>query len=283
MSKFVSGPALLAKCRAGRGAIVVLEGETVDDDPFFYNLWFGDLAREVSFEPQNGWAKVVSAVKELREAIPDRHVFGIIDRDFAEEATLSAQAESVPADGVFRTRWYTLENYLLEPKGWQRCAQALCRGNAPEGWRTAAEIAARIDEAYRRCLRVGAYNRVVWEEHGREPGHGGRCLEYVDHSDGLKDAPEQRLLEWGKQRGAPRPLDEMFEAHLAQLEREPPELWPCWVSGKAVLKSFLAEFPAWKGQRPTAGVLISLYLDKHPTPPPELADLIGRLVAASRR
>ena len=65
---------------AGSGVCVIVEGQTEQDDAWFYNYWFGDRARQVTFFPQNGWEHVVDAVAELRARF--KMVYGIIDRDF---------------------------------------------------------------------------------------------------------------------------------------------------------------------------------------------------------
>jgi hypothetical protein len=56
---YVQGPALPTECAAGSGVIVIVEGETYQDDYYIFTRWFGGRAREVSFFPQNGWKKVV--------------------------------------------------------------------------------------------------------------------------------------------------------------------------------------------------------------------------------
>lgn len=283
MSKYLSGPALVAKCRAGRGAIVVLEGEDHHEDPYFYGRWFGDLARQVSFEPQNGWEKVVKAVAELREAIPDRPVFGIVDRDFTDATVLEVQERDVPVDGVFRTRWYTLENYLLDPEGWAACAQVINRGQAPDPWATRDAVAARIESAYRACLRVAAWNLSVREECARAPGHPLGSLRFREHPDAVKPADLAELAEWGRQRDAPQLLADCFAAHLARFDALQPSEWPCWVTGKAVLKVLLRDFPVPRGRLPHHEVLINWYLDRHSTPPAELAALVRRIVKLAAR
>lgn len=283
MNRYLSGQALVAKCRAGRGAIVVLEGETEHDDPYFYGRWFGDLAREVSFEPQNGWEKVVVAVKELREAIPDRPVFGIVDRDFADEAVVAGQERAVPIDGVFRTRRYTLENYLLDPVGWAKCAAMMRRGTAPEPWASVDGIAAKLAEAYRACAGVAAWNWVVSAECRRDPQSLVGSPGHREHPDALPKDPEQVLLTWGLQRAAPRSLAEEFSAHLARVRQMDVQEQSCWVTGKAVLKVFLRDFPVPVGPRIHNEVLTNLYLNAHPTPPGELAGLVRRIITLAGR
>lgn len=283
MSKYVSGQALVTKCRAGRGVLVMVEGETEHDDPYVYGRWFGDLAREVSFFPQNGWEKVVVAVNELREAIPDRHVFGIVDRDFADDAILTAQEQATPADGVFRTRRYTLENYLLEPEGWAAVAAMVHRGAAPGLWATIEGVTAMISEAYRACVRLAAWNWIVSTECRRAPQHTIGSLGHKEHPDALPGDPAQALLVWGLQRAAPSSLADEFVACLARLERMDLQQQSNWVTGKTVLKVLLRDFPMPVGPRPHINVLMNLYLTVHPTPPAELAGLVRRIITLSVR
>ena len=95
-----------AKWRAaGSGVCVIVEGETEQDDPWYYNKWFSDLAREVTFFHQDGWLQVVTAVAQLRQLLGEKKVYGIIDRDF--ETPVYAP---FPPDGLVRTQKYTLEN-----------------------------------------------------------------------------------------------------------------------------------------------------------------------------
>lgn len=283
MNRYVSGQALVTKCRTGRGAIVVLEGETEHDDPYFYGRWFGDLARQVSFFPQNGWEKVVVAVKELREAIPDRPVFGIVDRDFADGAVVEAQEHAVPADGVFRTRRYTLENYLLDPVGWAKCAATLHRGTAPAPWDHAEGVAAKLEQAYRACAGVAAWNVIVSAECRREPQHPVGSPGYREHPDALPKDPAQELMRWGAQRAAPRSLADEFSARLARMQQMNVQELSCWVTGKAVLKVFLRDFPVPFGPRIHNEVLKNLYLNAHPAPPDELDGLVRRIITLAGR
>lgn len=283
MSKFVSGHALVTKCRAGRGAIVVLEGEDSEDDPFVYGRWFGDLATRISFFPQNGYEKVRKAVEYLREQIPDRPVYGVIDRDFADEALLVAQEQGTPSDGVFRTRWYTLENYLLDPEGWAALARAANRARVPETWATREAVSARLEAAYRACLKVAAWNLVVHDECRRDPGHPVKSLGHREHPDGVPKNAAEQLGAWGRDRGAPQLLADRFIAQAARLEALQPSEWPCWVTGKAVLKVFLRDFPVHWGPVPHPWVLVNLYLNGHSTPPGELAALVRRILELAGR
>lgn len=116
--------ALLESVRAGTAALVVVEGETKNDDPKIYGRWFGHLARDLSFVHQDGYRRVQKAVAYLREHAPGRPVFGLIDRDFTsrDETDVDAELER----GLFRTGWYTLENYFFaDTAAWAQVVELL--------------------------------------------------------------------------------------------------------------------------------------------------------------
>jgi len=275
VSRYPEGDALLAVCRAGLGKLVIVEGETEDEDPWFYGRWFGDLARELTFIPQNGHEKVVKAVQDLRSRLsPAREVYGIRDRDFSDEAAWQAQAQAMPADGVLFTRWYTLENYLLSAEGWFRVVGAMHR-RLPEGWDTEAAIEALIAEAYRECLPLAAWNYTVRTECQRLPKDG---LRHVEHPKALPQRPDETLAEWGRTRRAPRPLDEVYKERLESLSAAVQSELPCWVTGKAVLKVLLERLPVPSGPRPIASLLVNLYMREYPRPSDEHTALVRRIL-----
>src|SRR5437588_11652686 len=106
--------------RAGSPVAVIVEGEDVGDDAWVYgDPWFGSRAREVRFFGQDGWSRVLEAVTALRIVLPGFPIFGIIDRDFTEDAELDALVPS----GVYRSRLYSVENYLLDPPCWHAVFQ----------------------------------------------------------------------------------------------------------------------------------------------------------------
>ncbi|MEM9463533.1 MAG: DUF4435 domain-containing protein [Myxococcota bacterium] len=274
------GGALLAECAAGRGAIVIVEGEHREDDEYFYNHWFGALGPQISFFAQNGWERVVEAVAELRPQLPHRPVFGIIDRDFADESRLLAQYQHPPTDGIYRLTRYTLENYLLEPNGWHAVIDTLTRGNPPGGWTSPAEVAAQIDAAYRRCIVLAAWNRTVHDELTRQ---SGQSIGFRDHPAALAHVdPAQQLATWGRSRDPPHPLYEVFAEHRIRLERAEPTQWPIEITGKAVLKVLLRQLQLATSQIPFE-TLCTWYLHLHPTPHPEIAAVINAILDAAAR
>lgn len=276
---YLQGGALLTACAAGRGAIVVVEGEHRQDDEFFYNQWFGTYGPRISFFAQNGWGEVVDAVADLRNQLSHRAIFGIIDRDFADEASIIEQALRVPPDGIYRTRLYTLENYLLEPEGWHRTVQLLTRGAPPQGWSTTEEIERRVHEAYASCLHVAAWNRTVYDEYRRHPVDG---LGYQKHPQALESIdPAGKLGAWGASRRAPRPLDEVFRQHVGRLERADPAGWPVEVTGKAALAVFLRSLGIATSKQVKPEVLCSMYLGQHPAAPENLATIVSTILDAA--
>lgn len=275
MSRYPEGDALLAVCRAGLGKLVIVEGETDDDDPYFYGRWFGDLARELTFIPQNGHEKVLKAVQDLRTRLsPAREVYGIRDRDFSDDSAWQAQANAIPTDGVLFTRWYTLENYLLVPDGWFKVVTAMHR-RPHEHWDTPHAVAAQIADAYRECLPLAAWNHVVRSECQRLPRDGRR---HIEHPKALPAQPDRALAQWGQTRDAPRSLDECYAERLEWLSAASPAELPCWVTGKAVLKILLERIPVDSGPRPAAITLVNIYMSHYPAPSDEHVTLVERIL-----
>lgn len=272
--------ALLESVRAGTGALVVVEGETKNDDPKVYGRWFGHLGRDLTFVHQDGYRQVQKAVAYLREHAPGRPVFGLIDRDFTsrDETDVDEDLER----GLFRTGWYTLENYFFaDPAAWVQVVEVLA-DEAPEGWRTVAEIEARVTGAYRKALPVAAWNRIVCDECRRAPG-ASKGLGYREHPDAISDDALAKLLLWGQERAAPRSLLDCFAARLDELRAMQPESWPEHVTGKAVLSIFTQEFPALQGAKNKAGVLRRLYMDRQTAPPPDLAAIVETMLRETER
>lgn len=58
MTSFPSVDELEVALSRGQGIAVIVEGNSYQDDPWFYGQWFGDRAQEATFYPQNGWYQV---------------------------------------------------------------------------------------------------------------------------------------------------------------------------------------------------------------------------------
>lgn len=184
----------------------------------------------------------------------------------------------MPADGVFRTDRFTLENYLLEPEGWYEVVKLVHRSTLPPGWDSLEAVTQRILDAYRSCLSVAAFNFTVHEEYARLPGDPtGAALGYKAHPHAVDAAARQQLDVWGAARGAPQALGELYESSLARLQAASFTEWRAQVTGKAVLKVFQGSFPGVSARH----LLDNLYLDKYPRPPEDLQRLIGRILAPS--
>jgi len=270
--------------RAGRGVAIIVEGQSPEEDPWFYDQWFGDRARQVTFFPQDGWLRVIEAVAELRRRCPDVPVYGIIDRDFSEDKALDADFATL---GILRTSSYTLENYLLDPTCWAAVFRLIFRrhGGAPDGWDQAERVQEHIETACRSCLDLIAYNRVIkyvgdsYRELAQATAEGDR--EYLHHPDAFtKIGPVARLAAWGQQMGCLEDLGARFHEHRAALETAGVADWRKVVSGKYVLHVLQRRFPLLPG----AGKFglshyLNLYLDRCPDPPADLTRIVERIIA----
>jgi len=254
---------------AGTGSIVLVEGTPGKDD-HVYGRWFGTLAREVTFQAAGSRAEVVEQLDSARSIAPYMRSFALIDRDFSDDATRAALA----ARGIHCGTRYTIENYLLDPEPWHRVADVRrCGKPFPSGWSSVDEVAQRIDDAYKQCLCVAAFNRTAHAENLRVSGNGYR---YACHPKGL-DGLLPKLVEWGVSRGAPRGLDGEFESHLRILGADRTS-WPAAVTGKAVLGVFLEAMNLAFGQQIQPELAKSMYVAQQTTAPTELESLVGRFL-----
>lgn len=279
---------LEVKVRTGRGIAVIVEGQSAEEDPWFYNQWFGDRAREVTFFPQDGWTRVVDAVAELRQRCPGIPIYGIIDRDFAEEETLDADFGTL---GILRTSYYTLENYLLDPACWAAVFRLIFRrqGRAPDGWDQVEQVQRHVEAAYRSCVDLSAYNRVIKTVGERYPeltqaiAEGDR--EYLHHPDAFaKFGPAARLAAWGQRMGCPEDPGERFQEYRAALETARVADLQKVVSGKHVLRVLHSQFP----RLPRTGRFglshyLNLYVDRCPHPTADLARIVERIIMDAAR
>jgi len=267
--------ALLETVRSGTGAMVVVEGETGQDAPWYYSQWFGDIAREVRFVHQDGYLLVKKAVAYLREHAPIRPVFGLIDRDFTsrDETDASDPLES----GLHRTGWYTLENYFLaDASAWLRILHMLSAGAPASGWATVEDIHARIHDAYRLSLPVAAWNLVVHAECRRIDSNAG-SPGFREHHDAINEKTLASLTRWGDARSAPASLHDLYRARLDELTALSPDAWPEHVTGKAVFKRFAEDFPELRNTHNKYVKLARLYIAQQPPQPPDLAAIVDEI------
>ncbi|MCX6068330.1 MAG: DUF4435 domain-containing protein, partial [Chloroflexi bacterium] len=132
----------LAWRASGNGLCIIVEGETAQDDAWYFGKWFNNRAQDFTFFPQNGWEQVINAVTVLRPILGSKKVYGIRDRDFEPLVSLTP----FPADGILRTPKYTLENYLLDSSCWHLVTEPLLqRHTSAQGWMTESQIANTIE------------------------------------------------------------------------------------------------------------------------------------------
>lgn len=257
---------------AGSGLCIIVEGETEQDDPWFYQQWFGGEARRFTFFPQNGWEKVEEAVAALRKTLGPKKVYGIIDRDF-EPAVIYPP---VPADGILRTTHYTLENYLLKPECWFNYVQSHTLRAPQPGWITLTEAQATLLELYRQCLPLSAYNWTLRQAR-RLNEVAFRLLpakdqQYREHPKSLADIDVlAKLAKIQTDLGLVDNLPLLYQTRLAQLQAMATDEWPQFISGKYVLKMLRDTFPI----RPVAwDNVLSAYMSICHVPPADLVSLL---------
>ena len=280
---YLSIDELEVKIRVGKGIAAIVEGESDEDDAWFYGYWFGNLASQITFFPQNGWSKVVSAVQELRHRCPKNPVVGIIDRDFAPSDQLETD---LATHGILRTRYFTLENYLLEPEGWANVMALIFRRGAPDGWDDATCVQKYIEDCYRDCLPLAAYNRVIkfgctkYEQQALLTPKRQRV--YKTHLKGLESIdPVSKLREWGTRLGAEEDLAQLFKQHLHRLSKSSFNIWQQEVSGKYVFAHLHSLFPLPpRKKRFDRYHYLNLYMVCYPTPPSDLVNMIAKIFAA---
>ncbi|GEM_PF-1187306 len=264
----------------GSGVAIIVEGNSHEDDPWFYGQWFGDRARAVTFYPQNGWRQVVTAVANLRERSIGVPVYGIIDRDFCEGHELDVEFED---RGILRTPRYTLENYLLDPACWATVFKRIFRRNpvAARGWDDEQQVAGFIRTAYHDCLTLAAHNWIIGLLAAKYASPAKPSREYLSNYRAMKDQEGvlSSLANWGVGIGASEDLRQMFDGKLTQLKIASVETLAQQVSGKYVLERLLDLSPGspTKNRFPLDHYL-NLYMESCSTPPVDLVKLIERII-----
>ena len=100
----------------GPRRLVLLEGDT---DFAAFNEWFLEREAEIMFHvPSGGWRGVVTFLQQALAESTTKRVFGVIDRDFRDEAEVENSLND-PTSHLFILRRYAIENYLLEPEAIQ--------------------------------------------------------------------------------------------------------------------------------------------------------------------
>ena len=269
--------------RSGRGVAILVEGGKIDD-AWFYGQWFND--KPVAFFPQGNWFQVVEAVGVLRQDCPEIPIYGIIDRDFADEFTLDSEFAT---EGILRTSRYTLENYLLEPGCWTEVFAFIFsrEESVPQQWDNPIQVQQYIMQAFRACLIIAAYNWMIhycnrhFGENIRATIGGER--KYFTHPNALASQdPIQLLGDWEQQCAFPAKLIDLYTQKLTEFESMQILDWHKHISGKYVLRVFHQMFPL----RPTRGQFdldhyLSLYL-RDCEKPQELTQLVDRIIEHAR-
>ena len=269
--------------RSGRGIAIILEGQSYEEDYWFYGHWFGGLAQKVTFFPQDGWLRVQQAVAGLRQRCPEIPVYGIIDRDFASAEALLADFGT---HGILRTPRYTLENYLLDPTCWAAVFRhVFSRQRAvPDGWDQPEQVQRYIGDAFAACLDLAAHNMVIKLGCEQYPKEAATTREqdrvYRDHPNAFANLdPQTKLSAWGQQLGSSLDLGDVFRVKRQALQVADAATLHEQVSGKYVLKVLHGQFPRRPGR---AQLDLDLYLVEYmracPEPPADLAALLGRII-----
>ena len=269
----------------GSGIAIIVEGNSYEDDPWFYGQWFGDRAREVTFYPQNGWHQVVAAVATLRERSIGVPVYGIIDRDFCEDHELDTEFDS---KGIARTPRYTLENYLLDPVCWATVFKRIFRRSpaAARGWDDERQVTKFISDAYSDCLALAAHNWIVGAITAKYASPTTASREYLTNHKAVRDqeAVLLSLANWGVSIGASEDLRQLFNSKFSQLKIATIEILSQQVSGKYVMERLLDLSPGspTKTRFPLDHYL-NLYMESCSTPPTDLVNLIERIIEHAGR
>jgi hypothetical protein len=95
----------------GERKLVLVEGPT---DVDVFKEWYRDRLSQIAFYPAEGHPNVESFLNEILAKSVTRRAYGIIDRDFRDEAEVNA-ALADPGGHLFILYRYAIENYLLEP------------------------------------------------------------------------------------------------------------------------------------------------------------------------
>ncbi len=96
----------------GQRKLVLVEGP---DDVAVFREWYRrDGRSQIEFYPAEGHDNVESHLNKILKISATKRAYGIIDRDFRDEAEVKAKLAN-PNEHLFILPRYALENYLLEP------------------------------------------------------------------------------------------------------------------------------------------------------------------------
>ena len=108
----------------GSRSLVVLEGQ---DDLYAFSEWFLEHEDKLMFyvHGEGGSKSVLNFLPLALSAGTTKRVYGVIDRDFRDEADVQTSLDDVNTH-LLISRRYTLENYLLEPSVVQEELRVCC-------------------------------------------------------------------------------------------------------------------------------------------------------------
>ncbi len=261
---------------SGSGVCVIVEGETEQEDPWFYRFWFDNRAREVTFFPQDGWERVVDAVQTLRRSLGAKRVYGIVDRDFEDIVPY----DPFPVNGILRTSRYTLENYLLDASCWFKYVQPHALRAPKPGWSTLDEARTTIEVLYRECVPLSAYNWTLRRARQRDcaafKSLGDRQRKYREHPNALQNLDDVladlRVIQ--NQMGIPDDLAQIYTERLTAVEGMGTAELEEMVSGKYVLRLLSNCFPLRLSGKQAWDDVLGAYVSICPDPPADLAVLV---------
>jgi hypothetical protein len=142
----------------GKRKLVLLEGST---DVDVFKEWYRDRLSQIAFFPAKGHPNVKSFLETILAQSTTKRAYGIIDRDFRDEAEVNAALVN-PDEHLFILYRYALENYLLEPAVVLEELR-LFRG-AELTLADEAAMAQELLEICRRLKPVMAANWVFWDQ-----------------------------------------------------------------------------------------------------------------------
>jgi len=196
---------------------------------------------------------------------------GIIDRDFATDLELKAQFEPGYCDHVYRTKRYTLENYLLDPEAWFHIAKLFWRNNLPEGFRSVEECTETINKIYEAFLPAAAYN---WMAHDISRQYKPKKhLEYKTMPNLDPEALYLNLLIYCRNEDLPDPEEFPIRLDILKNNRQ---MWDQKVNGKMVFDYLLESFPVPR-QKPNRHLFVNYYVSSTEAPE-ELVRLVEFLI-----
>lgn len=281
MSAYPSVTDIEIRWRSAGGICIIVEGETEQDDVWFYNRWFGHLARQVTFFAQDGWGAVVTAVTELRQRHGNGNVFGIIDRDFEPVVVV----DPLPSDGILRTSRYTLENYLLDPDCWEAVVRPKLQRGPVDGWKSRTEIEATLQSYFSECLPLSAFNWVLRTMRVQTPALFAQLSttdqRYREHPSALPtvEAASDHWRRIQAMLGVRDDFADLYDQRLNELRQMSPEQLAQVVSGKYVIARLRESFPVRYHGRKSWDSLLSEYLYHCPNAPQDLVDIVGAILA----